>query len=163
MRRAIDDPCAEFYLASEVDNLIADKDAEIARLKERKSPDIDDALALSPAGKAFVDPGFAKKERMAKKRLGISENEFVEAVRELYPNALFHQLDEKDFDDVWIRGIGYWEADRVLYSRSDRNIRMWRNFGGCDRHFKNLNVFKEWLKNAHANNRKFEETSEAAQ
>lgn len=34
------DPCAEFYLASEVDKLIADKDAEIARLKERKSPDI---------------------------------------------------------------------------------------------------------------------------
>lgn len=34
------DPCAEFYLASEVDNLIADKDREIARLKERKSPDL---------------------------------------------------------------------------------------------------------------------------
>lgn len=99
---------------------------------------------------------------MAKKRVGISEEEFVEAVKELYPNALFHQLDDKDFDDVWIRGIGYWEADRVLYSRSDRNIRMWRNFGGFDRHFKNLAVFKEWLKNAHANNRKFEETSEAA-
>lgn len=60
-----------------------------------------------------------------------------------------------------IRGIGYWEADRVLYSRSDKNIRMWRNFGGYDRHFKNLAVFKEWLKNAHANKRKFEETSEA--
>lgn len=99
---------------------------------------------------------------MAKKRVGISEKEFVEAVKELYPNALFHQLDDKDYDDVWIRGIGYWEADRVLYSRSDRNIRMWRNFGGWDRHFKNLAAFKEWLKNAHANNRKFEETSEAA-
>jgi hypothetical protein len=99
---------------------------------------------------------------MAKKCLGISEKEFVEAVRELYPNALFHQLDEKDFDDVWIRGIGYWEADRVLYSRSDRNIRMWRNFGGWDRHFKNLAVFKAWLKNAHANSCKFEEISEVA-
>ena len=40
------DPCAEFYLASEVDNLIADKDDEIARLKERKSPDI----AVVPKG-----------------------------------------------------------------------------------------------------------------
>ena len=100
-------------------------------------------------------------DRAVKKHAGISEKEFVEAVRELYPNALFHQLDEKDFDDVWIRGIGYWEADRVLYSRSDMNIRMWRNFGGYDRHFKNLAVFKEWLKNAHTNNRKFEETSEA--
>lgn len=99
---------------------------------------------------------------MAKKRVGISEEEFVEAVKELYPNALFHQLDDKDFDDVWIRGIGYWEADRVLYSRSDKNIRMWRNFGGFDRHFKNLAVFKEWLKKAHADNRKFEEISEAA-
>lgn len=98
---------------------------------------------------------------MAKKSVGISEKEFVEAVRELYPNALFHQLDEKDFDDVWIRGIGYWEADRVLYSRSDKNIRMWRNFGRFDRHFKNLAAFKEWLKSAHANNRKFEEISEA--
>ena len=48
------DPCAEFYLADEVDNLIADKDREISRLKERKSPDIADALALSPAGKPFV-------------------------------------------------------------------------------------------------------------
>lgn len=99
---------------------------------------------------------------MAKKRVGISEEEFVEAVKELYPNALFHQLDDKDFDDVWIRGIGYWEADRVLYSRSDKNIRMWRNFGGFDRHFKNLNVFKKWLKSAHTDGRKFEETSEAA-
>lgn len=95
---------------------------------------------------------------MAKTRVGISEEEFVEAVKELYPNALFHLLDDKDSDDVWIRGIGYWEADRVLYSRSDKNIRMWRNFGGFDRHFKNLNVFKAWLKNAHANKHKFEET-----
>lgn len=99
---------------------------------------------------------------MAKKRVGISEEEFVEAVKELYPNALFHPLDDDDSDDVWIRGIGYWEADRVLYSRSDKNIRMWRNFGGWDRHFKNLAAFKEWLKKAHADNRKFEETSEAA-
>ncbi len=98
---------------------------------------------------------------MAKKRSGISEEEFVEAVKELYPNALFHSLDDKEFDDVWIRGIGYWEADRVLYSRSDKNIRMWRNFGRYDRHFKSLAVFKEWLKSAHANNRKFEEAPEA--
>ena len=100
--------------------------------------------------------------KKAKKRVGISEEEFVAAVKELYPNALFHPLDDKECDDVWIRGIGYWEADRVLYSRSDKNIRMWRNFGGFDRHFKNLAVFKEWLKNAHANKRKFEETSETA-
>lgn len=37
---------------------------------------------------------------MAKKRTGISEEEFVEAVKELYPNALFHPLDDKDCDDV---------------------------------------------------------------
>lgn len=64
------DPCAEFYLASEVDNLIADKDREIARLKERKSPDIDGALALIPAGKRLVDPGFTKKEPVADTREG---------------------------------------------------------------------------------------------
>lgn len=67
------DPCAEFYLASEVDNLIADKDREIARLKDRKSPDIADALALSPAGKAFVDPGFAKKEPVVDTREAVAE------------------------------------------------------------------------------------------
>jgi hypothetical protein len=67
------DPCAEFYLASEVDNLIADKDREIARLKDRKSPDIADALALSPAGKPFVDPGFAKKEPVEDTREAVAE------------------------------------------------------------------------------------------
>lgn len=67
------DPCAEFYLASEVDNLIADKDREIARLKEHKSPDIADALALSPVGKPFVDPGFAKKEPVEDTREAVAE------------------------------------------------------------------------------------------
>ena len=67
------DPCAEFYLASEVDNLIADKDRGIARLKDRKSPDIADALALSPAGKPFVDPGFAKKEPVEDTREAVAE------------------------------------------------------------------------------------------
>lgn len=67
------DPCAEFYLASEVDNLIADKDREIARLKERKSPDTADALALSPAGKLFVDSGFAKKEPVEDTREAVAE------------------------------------------------------------------------------------------
>lgn len=67
------DPCAEFYLASEVDNLIADKDAEIARLKERKSPDIDDALALGAVGKPFVDPGFAYKKPVEDTREAVAE------------------------------------------------------------------------------------------
>lgn len=67
------DPCAEFYLASEVDNLIADKDAEIARLKERTSPDIADALALSPVGKRLVDPAFTKKEPVVDTREAVAE------------------------------------------------------------------------------------------
>lgn len=67
------DPCAEFYLASEVDNLIADKDREITRLMERKSPDIADALALRLAGKPFVDPGFAKKEPVVDTREAVAE------------------------------------------------------------------------------------------
>lgn len=37
------DPCTEFYLASEVNTLIADKNREIARLKERRSSDVADA------------------------------------------------------------------------------------------------------------------------
>ena len=41
------DPCAEFYLASEVDNLIADKDRKIAELKNRVSPDIADVNSLT--------------------------------------------------------------------------------------------------------------------
>lgn len=53
---------ARVYLKDDVDAVLAEKDAEIARLKERKSPDIADALALSPVGKRLVDPAFTKKE-----------------------------------------------------------------------------------------------------
>lgn len=67
------DLCSEFYLASEVDNLIANKDREISRLKERKSPDIADALALRPAGKLFVDPGFTKREPVVDTREAVAE------------------------------------------------------------------------------------------
>lgn len=67
------DPYAEFYLASEVDNLVADKDREIARLKECASPDIADALALGAVGKPFVDPGFAIKESVEDTREAVAE------------------------------------------------------------------------------------------
>lgn len=64
---------ARVYLKDDVDAVLAAKDAEITRLKERKSPDIADALALRPAGKLFVDPGFAKKEPVVDTREAVAE------------------------------------------------------------------------------------------
>lgn len=47
---------ARVYLKDDVDAALAAKDAEIARLKERKSPDIDDAVALGVySGKSLPD------------------------------------------------------------------------------------------------------------
>ena len=47
---------ARVYLKDDVDAVIAAKDAEIARLKERKSPDIDDVVALGVySGKSLPD------------------------------------------------------------------------------------------------------------
>lgn len=47
---------ARVYLKDDVDAILAAKDAEIARLKERKSPDIDDAVALGVySGKSLPD------------------------------------------------------------------------------------------------------------
>ena len=63
---------ARVYLKDDVDPVLAAKDAEIARLKNRKSPDIDDALALG-AVKTFVDPGFAKKEPVEDTREAVAE------------------------------------------------------------------------------------------
>lgn len=64
---------ARVYLKDDVDAVLAEKDAEIARLKERKSPDIADALALSPVGKRLVDPAFTKKEPVADTREAVAE------------------------------------------------------------------------------------------
>lgn len=61
-----------WYHRREVDALLAEKDAEIARLK-RKSPDIADVLALGLVGKSFVDPGLAKKEPVEDTREGVAE------------------------------------------------------------------------------------------
>jgi len=63
---------ARVYLKDDVDPVLAAKDAEIARLKNRKSPDIDDALALG-AVKTFVDPAFAKKEPVVDTREAVAE------------------------------------------------------------------------------------------
>lgn len=64
---------ARVYLKDDVDAVLAEKDAEIARLKERKSPDIADALALSPVGKRLVDPAFTKKEPVVDTREAVAE------------------------------------------------------------------------------------------
>ena len=64
---------ARVYLKDDVDAILSEKDAEIARLKERKSPDIVDALALSPVGKRLVDPAFTKKEPVVDTREAVAE------------------------------------------------------------------------------------------
>lgn len=61
------------YMKDQVDTLLAKKDAEIVRLKERKSPDIVDALALSPVGKRLVDPAFTKKEPVVDTHEAVAE------------------------------------------------------------------------------------------
>lgn len=62
-----------WYRRREVDALLAEKDAEIARLKERKSPDIADVLALRPVGKSLVDPGLVRKEPVEDTREAVAE------------------------------------------------------------------------------------------
>ena len=54
---------ARVYLKDDVDAVLAAKDAEIARLKERKSPDIDDAVALGVySGKSLPDELVYRKD-----------------------------------------------------------------------------------------------------
>ena len=61
-----------WYHRCEVDSLLAEKDAEIARLK-RKSMDIVDVLSLHPVRKPLVDPRLLKKEPVEDTRESVAE------------------------------------------------------------------------------------------
>lgn len=116
---------------------------------------------ITTLGESFAAQLVADGAKLVGTWLEILDNE-APGVRRYYHMTRIERSPLIPWADEAARNSpGNLRKDRVLYSRSDKNIRMWRNFGGYDRHFKNLAVFKEWLKNAHANKRKFEETSEA--
>ena len=87
----------------------------------------------------------------------ITKQQFVDTFKKFYPNVLINHLDDEGCDDIWVVAIGYWDASRILYSRSNQSIRMWRNYGRYDYHFKSLKEFENWLEIAHSHERKFEE------
>lgn len=90
------------------------------------------------------------------KKEPVTEEQFRSVFSHYYPHAYIHNVDDEDFDDIWVRAKGYWETDRILYSRSDKEIRMWRTRGGYDYHFYSIKEFEEWLARAHSNGREFE-------
>lgn len=85
----------------------------------------------------------------------VTEEQFLQTFKKIYPDVQVHYGVE-DYDDIWVRAIGYWDADRILYSRTNQEVRMWRNYGRYDYHFKSIKEFEEWLTNARNHERQFE-------
>ena len=95
------------------------------------------------------------------KKEPVTEEQFLSVFTHYYPHAYIHNVDDEDFDDIWVRAKGYWEADRILYSRSDKEIRMWRTKGQYDYHFKSIEEFEFWLSRALFRDREFERECES--
>ena len=97
-----------------------------------------------------------EKYHLDPKKEKITERQFVDTFKKVYPNVRLYGLDDEEVNDIWARAVGYWDADRILYSRSNEEVRMWRNYGRYDYHFKSLYEFHKWLENAKSHEREFE-------
>lgn len=86
----------------------------------------------------------------------ITERQFVDIFQKIYPNVRLYGLDDEEGRDISACAVGYWDANRILYSRPDEEIRMWRNYGRFDYRFKSAKEFEDWLTNAHNHERQFE-------
>lgn len=86
----------------------------------------------------------------------ITERQFVDIFTKVYPNVRLYGLDDEEGNDIWASAVGYWDADRILFSRADEEVRMWRNYGRFDYRFKSAKEFEDWLTNARNHERQFE-------
>lgn len=90
----------------------------------------------------------------------ITERQFVDIFQKIYPDVRLYGLDDEEGSDISACAVGYWDANRILYSRSDEEIRMWRNYGRFDYRFKSAKEFEDWLTNARNHERQFETNKE---
>lgn len=94
--------------------------------------------------------------RLNPKKEIITERQFVDIFKKVYPDVRLYGLDDEVGNDIWASAVGYWDANRILFSRADEEVRMWRNYGRWDYRFKSAKEFKDWLTNARSHEREFE-------
>ncbi|MBR4792679.1 MAG: hypothetical protein IK038_03335 [Bacteroidaceae bacterium] len=94
--------------------------------------------------------------RLAPQKEIITERQFLDIFQKIYPDVWLYGLDDEEGRDISACAVGYWDANRILYSRSDEEIRMWRNYGRRDYRFKSAKEFEDWLTNARNHGRQFE-------
>ena len=80
------------------------------------------------------------------KKEPVTEEQFLSVFAHYYPNAHVYNVDDGNADDIWARSLGNTEIERVLYSRSAKEIRTWRNHGLFDYHFSSIKEFEDRLK-----------------
>lgn len=97
-----------------------------------------------------------KEYQLDPKKEIITERQFVDIFTKVYPNVRLYGLDDEEGNDIWASAVGYWDADRILFSRANEEVRMWRNYGRYDYRFKSAKEFEEWLTNARNHERQFE-------
>lgn len=80
------------------------------------------------------------------KKEPVTEEQFLSVFAHYYPNAHVYNVVDGNADDIWARPLGNTEIERVLYSRSAKEIRTWRNHGLFDYHFSSIKEFEDRLK-----------------
>lgn len=81
------------------------------------------------------------------KKEPVTEEQFLSVFAHYYPDAhVYNVIDDGNTDDIWARTLGNTEIERVLYSRSAKEIRTWRNHGLFDSHFSSIKEFEDRLK-----------------
>lgn len=81
------------------------------------------------------------------KKEPVTEEQFLSVFAHYYPDAhVYNVIDDGNTDDIWARTLGNTEIERVLYSRSAKEIRTWRNHGLFDYHFSSIKEFEDRLK-----------------
>lgn len=77
----------------------------------------------------------------------VTEEQFLSVFAHYYPDAhVYNVIDDGNTDDIWARTLGNTEIERVLYSRSAKEIRTWRKHGLFDYHFSSIKEFEDRLK-----------------
>ena len=94
--------------------------------------------------------------RLAPQKEIITESQFVDIFKKVYPDVRLYGLDDEIGNDIWASAVGYWDANRILFSRADEEVRMWRNYGRWDYRFKSAKEFEDWLTNARSHEHYFE-------